>query len=251
MRKSRSEVVSHMSVFRFRDFQYDSVERRLTRNGEWVELTPKAMDILEVFIGRPGELISRDEIIGKVWGGTLVEEGNLSVHISKLRKALGDSRDQRCLETVAGSGYRFTATIEQISNGHRPAHFTHDPIHTSNGNGFHPRDSEAARLLDKGKHFFENINPTTIHKAIECLERSLTFDPSNPETNAYMVRAYRLLHSFGIVSAEETLRKIDDPMRQMLNSDRPSDSALIAAGEVEMLLRGDLSLAESHFRKAL
>ena len=78
-------------------------------------MTPKAMDILEVFVGRPGELITRDEIIGKVWGPKFVEDGNLSVHISKLRKALGESRaDRRLFETVPGSGYRFTSFVCDI-----------------------------------------------------------------------------------------------------------------------------------------
>lgn len=239
-----------MSVFRFRDFQYDSVERRLTRNGEWVELTPKAMDILEVFVERPGQLISRDEIIGKVWGGVLVEEGNLSVHISKLRKALGESREQRYVETVAGSGYRFTGTIEQISNGYAPAH-SPNPIHTSNGNGFQGRDSEAVRLVQKGKYLYQKHTADSVSRAIRFFEKSLILDPGNVNTYAELLHSLRFLHFLDRLSIDDLLQKAEPLVETMCLLDDGSDVFHVARGEFELYFRWNFEAALEEFGRAI
>lgn len=239
-----------MSVFRFRGFQFDTVERRLTRNGEWVDLTPKAMDILAVFVERPGELITRDQIIGSVWGSTLVEEGNLSVQISKLRKALGETRDQRYLDTVAGSGYRFIASIEQISNGCRPAH-SPDPIHTSNGNGFQGRDLGAVRLLQKGKYFYQKHTADSVSKAIRLFEESLILDPGNINTYAELLRSLRFLHFLDDLSIDDVLQLSEPLVETMCRLDDGSDVCHVARGEFELYFRWNFEAAFEAFRMAI
>ncbi len=239
-----------MSVYRFRDFQFDTVERRLTRNGEWVELTPKAMDILEVFVGRPGELITRDEMIGKVWAGTLVEEGNLSVHMSKLRKAFGETRSQRYVETVPGSGYRFTASIEQISNGanHSPAL---ESIHTSSSNGFQSRDTEAIRLLRKGQFLFEKRTREAVAQSIEMYQKSLVYDASNVQTYAQLITSLRYLYLLDQITLEELQARTQPWLDAMCEIDPDSDAVLIALGEVALYHRWDGKSALRHFQAAV
>jgi DNA-binding winged helix-turn-helix (wHTH) protein len=73
----------------------------------------RALDILGVLVERPGDLISRDDIIEAVWPGRTVEDSNLNVQVAALRRILDDGRaDGSCIQTVSGRGYRFVARDE-------------------------------------------------------------------------------------------------------------------------------------------
>ena len=83
--------------------------RELRADGVAVELGSRAFDVLMVLIEARGALVTKDEILSRVWPDTVVEENNLVVQISTLRKALGEDRD--FIRTVSGRGYRFVAEI--------------------------------------------------------------------------------------------------------------------------------------------
>jgi len=79
-----------------------------------VRLGSRAMEILGALVERPGETVSKRELVARVWPNTVVEEANLKVHIAALRKALGDGRDgNRYLVNVPGRGYKFVAPVVQ------------------------------------------------------------------------------------------------------------------------------------------
>jgi len=85
------------------------------RDGEPVRLTPKALDLLLVLIEERGRTVEKDELLEKVWAGTVVEENNLNQNITALRKSLGDSRqDSQFIVTVPGIGYRFVADVRRV-----------------------------------------------------------------------------------------------------------------------------------------
>ena len=83
--------------------------RELRADGVAVELGSRAFDILIILIKARGALVTKDEFLSRVWPDTVVEENNLVVQISALRKALGEDRD--FIRTVSGRGYRFVAEI--------------------------------------------------------------------------------------------------------------------------------------------
>jgi DNA-binding winged helix-turn-helix (wHTH) protein len=86
-----------------------------------VRLGSRALDILIALVERPGELVSKKELMTRVWPDTVVEEGNLKVHVSALRRALADGQaGHRYLATIPGRGYRFVAPVV-VSDGPRPA----------------------------------------------------------------------------------------------------------------------------------
>ena len=92
-------------VFRFGEFRLETSERRLTQDGKVVRLSPKAHDVLVVLLRHAGRLVTKDALLSQVWPDAVVEEGILTVHISALRKALGDDkRSSGCIETVSRSG---------------------------------------------------------------------------------------------------------------------------------------------------
>jgi DNA-binding winged helix-turn-helix (wHTH) protein/Tol biopolymer transport system component len=94
--------------FRFDNFELDGTKRLLFKEGESVALHPKTFDLLELLVARRGEVLSKDELLETIWEGQFVEESNLTVHISTLRKTLGETRgENRFILTVPGKGYKF------------------------------------------------------------------------------------------------------------------------------------------------
>jgi predicted ATPase/DNA-binding winged helix-turn-helix (wHTH) protein len=96
--------------------ELDLQTRELRLDGVRVRMGSRAFDILEVLVNAQGALVSKEEIFRRVWPETIVEENNLQVHMSALRKTLGEDRD--LIITVPGRGYRFVGCAGQ---GDRPA----------------------------------------------------------------------------------------------------------------------------------
>jgi TolB-like protein/tetratricopeptide (TPR) repeat protein len=105
-----------MHVYKFRNCLLNTAERSVIRDRQSLELTPKTFDVLQYLIENVGKVVTKDEILGNVWNGSFVEESNLPVHISKLRRSLGETKDKRFIETIQGSGYRFVAPVQSVSN---------------------------------------------------------------------------------------------------------------------------------------
>src|SRR5580693_10113547 len=94
-------------IYEFGSFRLDPVERMLLSEGQVVALSPKAFDLLFVLVRKAGRVVDKDELMREVWPDTFVEENNLTVNISALRKTLGrTSADQRHIQTVPRRGYR-------------------------------------------------------------------------------------------------------------------------------------------------
>ena len=105
-------------VHEFDSFILDEKERVLLRDGERVPLTPKALELLIVFVRKPGLVLERDELMDIVWPDTFVEESNLAVTISTLRKALGEMPNGgQYIGTLHKRGYRFAAEVKTTTVG--------------------------------------------------------------------------------------------------------------------------------------
>lgn len=90
-------------LLRFGPFLLEPAQRRLSRDGEPVTLGARAFDVLCALASRPGELLSKDWLLATVWKDLVVEEANLHVQISQLRKVVGSD----AVATLPGQGYRF------------------------------------------------------------------------------------------------------------------------------------------------
>ncbi|MFL6332455.1 MAG: winged helix-turn-helix domain-containing protein [Pyrinomonadaceae bacterium] len=105
-------------LYEFGPFRLDPVRRRLLRDGEPVQLTPKAFDTLLALVEQSGRTVEKDDLMRKVWPGAVVEENNLNQNITALRKCLGDSRQaSRYIATIPGLGYRFVAEVRTAPPG--------------------------------------------------------------------------------------------------------------------------------------
>ena len=92
-------------------------ERFLTKEGVPVELGARALDILIALISAPNEVLSKKDLMSRVWPDVTVEEGSLRFHVASLRKALGDGKEgARYITTLAGRGYCFVAPVSRASS---------------------------------------------------------------------------------------------------------------------------------------
>jgi DNA-binding winged helix-turn-helix (wHTH) protein/tetratricopeptide (TPR) repeat protein len=102
-------------LYEFGPFRLDPQKRLLMRGSEPVSLTPKAIETLIVLVENRDRVVSKDHLMKTLWPDSFVEESNLSQNIFVLRKALGDStQEKRYILTVPGQGYQFTETVREL-----------------------------------------------------------------------------------------------------------------------------------------
>jgi len=100
-------------LIKFAEFELESAGFHLQRSGRTVKLERIPMELLILLVERPGELVTREEIVAKFWGNTFLDTDNaVNTAVRKIRQALEDSPEQpRFIQTVSGKGYRFIAQI--------------------------------------------------------------------------------------------------------------------------------------------
>jgi TolB-like protein/Tfp pilus assembly protein PilF len=118
-------VLATANIFEFEEFRLDRRGEGLFRRDEDgvfvpVSIGPRALDILAVLVERAGALVSKEEIMAAVWGRAVVENANLTVQISTLRRILDQGRTEgSCIHTVAARGYRFIPAVRVTHGGRR------------------------------------------------------------------------------------------------------------------------------------
>src|SRR5215510_15006138 len=102
-------------LYEFESYRLDPTERMLLRGEQTLSLTPKAFDTLLVLVENGRHVVTKDELMSRVWPDIYVEETNLAQHISMLRKAMGEREDGgQYIETVPKRGYRFAVAVKKI-----------------------------------------------------------------------------------------------------------------------------------------
>ena len=112
-------TLASADIFLLEGFCLDRRGGGLFRRGQGedvpVGVGSRALDILGVLVARAGEIVSKDEITAAVWPGKVVEDSNLTVQISALRRVLDQGRSQgSCIQAVASRGYRFVAPVTRV-----------------------------------------------------------------------------------------------------------------------------------------
>ena len=103
---------SHTPVFVFSGFRLDPNRRLLLHDNQPVSLHPKALDLLVTLVENRDRVLSKSELLDTLWEGQFVEENNLAVQVSALRRILGEtSNEHRFIVTVPGRGYRFVSEV--------------------------------------------------------------------------------------------------------------------------------------------
>ncbi|HZQ69279.1 MAG TPA: winged helix-turn-helix domain-containing protein [Terriglobales bacterium] len=137
-------------LYEFGKFRYDPAEHLLLADGKSVSLTPKAFEILSVLIQSKGRLVTKEDLMRAAWPDSFVEEANLTVNISALRKALGETAQAgQFIETVPKKGYRFVAPVTE-SRAESPATsgpVRHAPMSERGPTVGGPKKSIATRIV--------------------------------------------------------------------------------------------------------
>jgi DNA-binding winged helix-turn-helix (wHTH) protein/tetratricopeptide (TPR) repeat protein len=103
-------------VYEFNGFRLEGTQRRLLYHGQPVPLKGKILDLLLFLVEMRGQLVMKEELMKKIWADSIVEENNITVSMSILRKTLGEDRSRpKFIETIPRQGYRFIAEVIEVS----------------------------------------------------------------------------------------------------------------------------------------
>lgn len=107
-----SHKIKHF--YEFGGFRLDAETPSLWREGKLVQIFPKPLEILVLLVKRSGAVVSREELLEKVWHDTFVEESNITYTVSLLRKTLNESGKKNFIQTVPKRGYRFVGDVREV-----------------------------------------------------------------------------------------------------------------------------------------
>ncbi|MBY5357504.1 LuxR family transcriptional regulator [Rhizobium leguminosarum] len=153
-----------LGLFEFCGWELDLAKRELRAMGAPVPIGSRAFEILETLVVSEGDIVSKDDLMKRVWPGLIVEDNTIQVHISAIRKALG--KDRNLLKTISGRGYRI---LGEWTCHRKPAHA---PMPTP---AIQPRSTENS--------FFTNIPASTS----DLVGRETTITQVLNLTSAYRV----------------------------------------------------------------
>jgi DNA-binding winged helix-turn-helix (wHTH) protein/tetratricopeptide (TPR) repeat protein len=230
-------------IYRFGPFEADRARYALRRDGELVEIEPQVFDLLLVLLAER-RLLSKEELVERVWSGRFVTDAAVSRAIQKARRALGDdAHSPRWIETVHGRGYRFVGEVElgeaPAAEGRVPsARPAATPVAAGSGAGSPPTRRRWAiwSLLA--------ILVAAAVAIVRLAEPGGARPPAPPElANPVAVRPSLLVLDFGELSGRDDQRWLGTAAAELLAGELTADGRwrIVPREEAGVLLR-DLSL---------
>ena len=233
--------MSTRDVYQFREFTLDVAERRLSRGEAPVHLPPKAHDLLVMLVQQPGRLLTKDELLARVWPDAFVEEGILTVHVSAVRKALGDdTRPPTYIETVSGSGYRFIASVTPVPAEARP-----DAAREA------MRPLEVYELVGRGRLHLMSGSYFELPDAVSSFHAAIEIDPGYAPAHAGLALTCCAQAGLRSVPYREAYAQAKTSALRALALDDACADAQVALGTVLFLSEWDWVGAEKSLRRAL
>jgi DNA-binding winged helix-turn-helix (wHTH) protein len=237
-------MATRREVFHFDEFTLDVRERRLLRGTEAVRLSPKAYDVLVALVRQRGRLVTKDELLTRLWPGSFVEEGSLNVYVSGLRKALGeDATRPTYIETVARSGYRFIAAVTCDPAEEKPEKSS-APNATS-------RPVELYELVGRGRSHLLSGSFLELPAAVDAFRSAIEIDPTYAPAHAGFARARCVQAAFRAAPHKEAFTEAKAFALRALAMDSASADAQVALGTVLFLSEWDWAAAERSLQRAL
>ncbi len=185
--RSVLEAAKLQGIFEFGGFRLDLNGPLLTRNGRALEVAPKALDILAVLAANAGRVVLKDDLLSLVWPDSVVEEGNLAVYISSLRKVLAENGEPGVwIETAPKRGYRFAAPVRRVPD--IPG------VVSSNG-------SEG--LFRIAEHYMLQCTPEGCRRANDIFQGLIGKDPFDARARAGKAGSLLLRYFLGDLSVEQ------------------------------------------------
>lgn len=230
-------------VYRFGPFTLDSARRRLFKDEEVILVPPKALDVLQVLLESRGRTVEKDDLMGRVWPDTAVEEANLTQSIFVLRRALGDDpADPRYISTVARRGYRFVASASETAQ--RPVEDERRRVHRT-------ASLEAYHAYVKGRHYWAKRDIDDVRAAIGFFRQAIDLDPTYGLAYVGLAECFVVLRLHGWSSAPDSLATAKAAAVRALEIDDSLAEAHATLGALRMTSEWDWSGADQSFRRAI
>ena len=227
--------------YAFGDFTLDARDRSLHRGQVSIHLEPKAHDVLVALVRQAGRLVTKRELMDQVWPDAYVEERILTVHVSTLRKALGDANKHPAyIETVSRSGYRFVAPVRQ------PA-----PDRDGMTMPESSRPLEAYELVGRGRSHLLSASLFELPEAVSAFQAAISLDPTYAAAHAGLALARCAQAALRAVPHAEAYADAKAAALRALAMDDQNADARVALGVVLFLSEWDWVGAERSLRRAL
>jgi DNA-binding winged helix-turn-helix (wHTH) protein/Tfp pilus assembly protein PilF len=216
-------------VYEFAGFTLDVAERRLAHGDRVRPLAPKAHDLLVALVRQAGRLVAKRDLLDIVWPEAHVEEGILAVHVSSLRKTLNDQdADNRLIETIAGTGYRFRASVTRQSARREPLSMRW-PV------GVLAADPAVHELIGRGRAHLLTASMADVPKAVEAFRSAIALDPAYAAAHAGLARACCAQAELRVVPHAEAYAEARAAALRALAMDDACADAQVALGAVMFL----------------
>ena len=223
--------------YRFGDAALDVSERRVTRHGRQVSLSPKSHDVLVYLVRHAGRLVRKRELLEAVWPEAFVEEGILAVHVSGLRRALGDDpRAPWCIETVAKGGYRLIAQVQHDHDVSAPPPAARAQLH---------------ELVGRARAHLLSASRTGVPLAMQTFQAAIALDPTHAPAHAGLALACCAEAEWRLASPLDAYARAKTAALRALARDDRSADASVALGAVMFLGEWDWIGAERSLQRAL
>ena len=150
-------AVKNGMIYEFDGFRLIPDEELLLRDSERVPLTGRPFSVLRMLVERHGHLVTKSELIDKIWDDAFVEEGSLSKAIWRIRQALEDTSKERFIQTIPKKGYRFVFPVSVVTNGSGAFRLLELGVIDESDNGIMPQTevqirSNVENIADPGNH---------------------------------------------------------------------------------------------------
>jgi DNA-binding winged helix-turn-helix (wHTH) protein/tetratricopeptide (TPR) repeat protein len=236
-------------IYEFDEYVLDAGERRLSKSGHVVAIAPKAHDVLVALVRRAGRLVTKRELLDLVWGDVSVEEGILSVHVSALRKALGDDggAERTYIETVPRAGYRFSAAVttsdvvtrQPLASPASPATGP-DPFSMRWPVGVltlpaQPAQLAVSELIGRGRTHLLTASRSEVPKALEAFHSAIALDPNYAAAHAGLALACCAQAELRLTSPDDAYTQARTAALRALAMDASNADAQVALGTVLFL----------------
>jgi DNA-binding winged helix-turn-helix (wHTH) protein len=230
----------HMSakeVFRFGDFSLDIAERQLKRGFETLRLAPKALDVLIVLVREHGRLVSKQELLARVWPNVFVHQGILTVHVAALRKVLGHAASAEWIQTVPREGYRFVGDVRRTLGPSRTA------------GGMQPNEVQA--LLRAGQAHLLTGSSSEMPAALAAFNAAVRIDAACAPAHAGLALTRCVQANLRAVPHVHAYTEAKVAALRALAMDSDSADAQAALGAVLFWSEWDWTAAEHSLARAL
>ena len=233
-------------AFVFGDFVLIPKERLLLAAGKPVHLTAKAFDLLAILVRRCGHLVSKDELLREVWPDTFVEEVNLTVNISALRKALSQGYNGKgMIQTVPTRGYRFVALVT-TGDAALVGAFRNDPT-----GEVVERAPDAHRAYLQGRYHWNRRSEEGLKHGAEQFQRAVEIDPRFAAAYSGLADCYATLGYLSYLSPAEAFLAARRYATKALELDASLAEASASTAFVKLYFDWDWPGADAEFQRAI